>query len=162
GAFRRAPRRSRGLKSGGAARALPRGSRSARSESGPRGFVPGSFSVRIQRKYCPLGRASAKMIGLAFFPPAAVKGGPPSGPSPSQPRRPSRPVRAALVRPGLRAGRAGADEKAADRTPAAVAPEKSVPETVEDLKAIQDRVKAVLKRVVPATVGIRAGGASGS
>jgi len=62
----------------------------------------------------------------------------------------------------LLAGRVAADEKVPARDPDAVVPEKSAPENVADLKAIQQQVKAVLKKVVPATVGIRAGGASGS
>jgi serine protease Do len=44
--------------------------------------------------------------------------------------------------------------------PAAV--EKSFPENVEDLKAIQKQVKKVLEKVVPCTVGIQIGGSSGS
>jgi serine protease Do len=39
---------------------------------------------------------------------------------------------------------------------------KAAPENVEDLKAIQEHVKKVLERVVPATVGLRIGGAQGS
>lgn len=39
---------------------------------------------------------------------------------------------------------------------------KSAPESVEDLKAIQDHVKKVLKKVNPAVVGILIGGSSGS
>ena len=40
--------------------------------------------------------------------------------------------------------------------------DKEAPATVEDLKTIQEHVKKVLKKVVPATVGIQVGGASGS
>src|SRR5262245_13160843 len=40
--------------------------------------------------------------------------------------------------------------------------DKPVPENVADLKALQDRVKTVLKKVVPCTVGLQVGGASGS
>lgn len=39
---------------------------------------------------------------------------------------------------------------------------KEVPKTIEDLRALQDQVKKVLTKVVPATVGLRVGGASGS
>lgn len=39
---------------------------------------------------------------------------------------------------------------------------KPAPENVEDLLAIQKRVKEVLKKVIPATVGLQIGGASGS
>jgi serine protease Do len=46
------------------------------------------------------------------------------------------------------------------KLPAAFA--KEVPEGVEDLKAIQDHVKKVLKKVMPAVVGIRMGQGAGS
>lgn len=39
---------------------------------------------------------------------------------------------------------------------------KRVPETIEDLKEIEAHVKALTKKVMPATVGIRIGAASGS
>lgn len=37
-----------------------------------------------------------------------------------------------------------------------------VPETVDDLRALQEQVKKTLKKVIPATVGLQVGGASGS
>lgn len=40
--------------------------------------------------------------------------------------------------------------------------EKAVPESIDDLRAIQNHVKAVLKKVIPCTVGLRVGGAAGS
>jgi len=40
--------------------------------------------------------------------------------------------------------------------------EKVVPESVEDLRAIQEQVKKVLERVLPATVGVRVGAGQGS
>jgi len=40
--------------------------------------------------------------------------------------------------------------------------DKPAPASVEELKAIQEHVKTVLKKVVPATVGVRIGGAAGS
>jgi serine protease Do len=40
--------------------------------------------------------------------------------------------------------------------------DKEAPASIEDLKTIQQHVKKVLKKVVPATVGIQVGGASGS
>ncbi|HLJ95287.1 MAG TPA: S1C family serine protease [Gemmataceae bacterium] len=40
--------------------------------------------------------------------------------------------------------------------------EKSAPENVDDLKAIETQVQAVLQKVLPCTVGVRAGGAWGS
>src|SRR5258708_7598232 len=39
---------------------------------------------------------------------------------------------------------------------------KTAPASVEELRAIQEQVKVVLKKVVPATVGIQLNGASGS
>ncbi len=44
--------------------------------------------------------------------------------------------------------------------PAAVT--KSAPETIDDLKAIQEHTKKVLEKVIPSTVGVQIGGASGS
>jgi serine protease Do len=41
-------------------------------------------------------------------------------------------------------------------------PLKAIPENVEDLKALQKKVRAVLEKVIPATVGVRSGMASGS
>src|SRR5947208_1259804 len=38
--------------------------------------------------------------------------------------------------------------------------DKPAPESVEDLKAIQQRVKEVVKKILPATVGVQVGGAS--
>src|SRR2546423_1277357 len=49
--------------------------------------------------------------------------------------------------------------RAADLPAAATKP---VPENVEDLRAIQNQVKAVLDKVVPCTVGVQVGGSSGS
>src|SRR5262249_38672096 len=49
---------------------------------------------------------------------------------------------------------------AEDRLPPAL--EKSAPESVEDLRAIQKQVRAVLAKVMPATVGVRIGQAQGS
>ncbi len=40
--------------------------------------------------------------------------------------------------------------------------EKIAPESIADLKAIQDQVKKVLEKVIPCTVGIQIGGSSGS
>src|SRR5581483_8927426 len=40
--------------------------------------------------------------------------------------------------------------------------DKLVPENVQDLRAIQERVKKVMAKVTPATVGIRIGHAAGS
>jgi serine protease Do len=48
----------------------------------------------------------------------------------------------------------------ADSTPTAL--DKLVPETVQDLRAIQERVKKVMAKVSPAVVGIRIGHAAGS
>src|SRR4051794_11475230 len=39
---------------------------------------------------------------------------------------------------------------------------KPAPETLDDLKAIQKQLQVVLEKVVPATVGVQVGGASGS
>jgi serine protease Do len=49
-----------------------------------------------------------------------------------------------------------------DKTKGADVLSKPAPASVAELKVIQDRVKEVLKKVVPATVGIRIGGAAGS
>jgi serine protease Do len=60
---------------------------------------------------------------------------------------------------------ARADIKKPDPAPAnksVPALEKPEPETVDDLRAIQQRVKEVLKKVMPSTVGLQVGGASGS
>jgi serine protease Do len=45
---------------------------------------------------------------------------------------------------------------------AVAALEKPAPENLEDLRAIQEQVQAVVKKVLPCTVGVRAGGAWGS
>jgi len=71
--------------------------------------------------------------------------------------RPITAVFSALLLAGLLAGRAAAEKKTSIS-----ALEKPAPENVADLKAIQQQVKAVLKKVIPATVGLRSGGASGS
>jgi len=76
--------------------------------------------------------------------------------------RPFAVVLSTFVLAGLLAGRTAADEKSAETKVQVPALEKPAPENVEDLRAIQQQVKEVLKKVVPATVGIRAGGASGS
>lgn len=57
---------------------------------------------------------------------------------------------------------ARADEKSSPSTTAKSKELKEIPESVEDLRALQDQVKGVLKKVIPATVGLRVGGASGS
>ena len=46
-------------------------------------------------------------------------------------------------------------------TPAAIF-EKDIPESVEDLRALQDKVREVLKKVIPATVNVRIGSSQGS
>lgn len=65
---------------------------------------------------------------------------------------------------GLLAGGARADDKPPEpsKKVTIAALEKSAPENVADLRAIQNQVKAVLKKVVPCTVGLQVGGASGS
>jgi len=40
--------------------------------------------------------------------------------------------------------------------------DKLAPESIEELKAIQNRVKVVLEKVIPCTVGVQIGGSSGS
>ena len=40
--------------------------------------------------------------------------------------------------------------------------DKTVPETIQDLQELQNHVKTVLAKVIPATVGLRIGGAQGS
>jgi serine protease Do len=64
-----------------------------------------------------------------------------------------------LVSPGSLSA-ADSEEKARVKLPPAL--EKTVPENLEDLKAIQAQVKKVLEKVVPCTVGIRNGGGQGS
>ncbi len=54
------------------------------------------------------------------------------------------------------------DAKAANEKSQPVALEKLAPENVEDLKAIQAQVQEVVQKVLPCTVGIRIGPASGS
>lgn len=52
-----------------------------------------------------------------------------------------------------------------DASPLSVIPkvfDKAVPESVDDLKEIQSHVKQLLPKLVPATVGLRIGGSSGS
>src|SRR5262245_30172216 len=46
------------------------------------------------------------------------------------------------------------------KVPAAL--EKSAPENIEDLKAIQQHVKKILEKLIPCTVGVRIGGSQGS
>lgn len=55
---------------------------------------------------------------------------------------------------------AAADEPKAPVLPPALT--KPAPENVEDLRAIQEQVKLVLKKVMPATVGLRIGQSQGS
>ena len=69
----------------------------------------------------------------------------------------------------LLAGLLAGGVRAADKNPdpskkvnLAVLDSKPAPETVADLKAIQQQTKVVLKKVVPCTVGLIVGGASGS
>src|SRR5947209_6835185 len=59
--------------------------------------------------------------------------------------------------------RAAAEERTAlsERSLAAVL-DKPAPENVEDLKAIEVQVQAVLQKVLPCTVGVRVGGSWGS
>jgi len=54
-----------------------------------------------------------------------------------------------------------ADEPKTIGSPPAVF-DKPAPESIEDLKAIQEHLKNVLAKVVPCTVGVRVGGAQGS
>jgi serine protease Do len=55
----------------------------------------------------------------------------------------------------------GADTPSPAEKPVPLPP-KEVPENVEDLKALQKQVKAVLEKVVPCTVGLRIGASQGS
>lgn len=57
---------------------------------------------------------------------------------------------------------AAEDGRTVSEKPPPAALEKSAPEDVEDLKAIQTQVQAVLQKVLPCTVGVRVGGAWGS
>jgi serine protease Do len=57
---------------------------------------------------------------------------------------------------------ASAADRAADLSILPAALEKAAPESVQDLRAIQDHVQMVLKKVLPCTVGVRIGGAWGS
>src|SRR5260370_9505994 len=54
------------------------------------------------------------------------------------------------------------NEGAVAENPAASALEKAAPENLEDLRAIQGQVQTIVKKVLPCTVGVRAGGAGGS
>jgi serine protease Do len=54
------------------------------------------------------------------------------------------------------------DSKAARENPSLAALEKPAPESIEDLQAIQARVREVVQKVLPCTVAVRVGGASGS
>jgi serine protease Do len=60
----------------------------------------------------------------------------------------------------LGAGSAAAEPKTVPTPPAAVT--KPAPESIADLKAFQDQTKAILDKVIPATVCLQVGGASGS
>jgi len=53
-----------------------------------------------------------------------------------------------------------ADSPKKDELPVAVT--KPVPETLDDLRAIQNQTRKVLEKVIPCTVGVQIGGASGS
>ena len=57
-------------------------------------------------------------------------------------------------------GAAPADEPKAPTLPPALT--KAAPESIDDLKAIQEQTQKVLEKVMPATVGVRIGGAQGS
>jgi serine protease Do len=57
------------------------------------------------------------------------------------------------------AGAATPDQPSASKSSAAL---KEVPENVDDLRALQTQVKAVLAKVLPCTVGVRIGQAQGS
>src|SRR5437868_2304260 len=50
----------------------------------------------------------------------------------------------------------------ADEAKLPIVLDKPAPENIDDLKAIQKQVKAVLEKVVPCTVGLRIGQGSGS
>jgi serine protease Do len=71
---------------------------------------------------------------------------------------------ALVVALGLLAGGLPAQDPAPDVEKPVVAEvlAKPAPASVAELRVIQDRVKEVLKKVQPATVGVRVGGASGS
>lgn len=82
----------------------------------------------------------------------------------ASPGTPSRRLLLLLLLLGLAAApawRAEADDKTKDR-PLPPALDKPAPESVEDLKAIQEQLKKVLEKVVPCTVGLQVGGAQGS
>ncbi|HVK13836.1 MAG TPA: trypsin-like peptidase domain-containing protein [Gemmataceae bacterium] len=66
----------------------------------------------------------------------------------------------AAVALALGAGPAFAEPKAIPSAPAAVT--KPTPESIAELKAFQDHTKAILDKVIPATVCLQVGGASGS
>src|SRR5947209_41561 len=53
-------------------------------------------------------------------------------------------------------------DKKAEAAPLAAVFDKAVPESVEDLRAIQKQVKSILSRVLPCTVNVRIGGGQGS
>lgn len=79
---------------------------------------------------------------------------------PLQPRTSFRKWPGALALAMLSAGLLAADvPKPPDLPPALVKP---APESIEDLKAIQEQVRRVLDKVVPATVGVRIGQGQGS
>jgi serine protease Do len=65
-----------------------------------------------------------------------------------------------LLSGGLAAAPAKAEPKEKSKAPAIL--EKDAPATVSDLRTIQEHVKKVLAKVVPAVVGIHIGGAAGS
>src|SRR6516225_3560927 len=75
---------------------------------------------------------------------------------PVAPRRPCGP-RFALA---LVLGLSGLSPLYAESRPAAL--DKPLPQSVQDLRVIQERVKKVVAKVTPATVGIRWGNSAGS
>src|SRR5260370_20408346 len=64
--------------------------------------------------------------------------------------------------PSLSASAFALDQGAISENAAAAALEKAAPENLEDLRAIQGQVQTIVKKVLPCTVGVRAGGAWGS
>src|SRR5262249_13246673 len=66
-----------------------------------------------------------------------------------------------LVVPATAMAAADASKKAAAQVPSP-ALDKATPESIDDLKAIQQQVKKVLEKVLPCTVCVLVGGGSGS
>src|SRR5262245_1299432 len=129
------------------------------SEKKPGGedFVSPAFSVRIHRNRCPLWRASAILDPPTLFLPSdpgspAVKAVHSSSFAASP--RTLRALLVALALAWLPGAGVRADDKAdPSKKPAVSALDKPAPENVADLRAIQQQVKEVLKKVVPGTVG---------